>query len=104
MERHFQVHGNGQAADILSKEKDWNKIYTFHWMSYNDKQVAGEKTKSVTSRKRATKARTGRWDSAPFSSIFLASSFSCSQAESIPTQTSNIFLISPALDKNLIRV
>jgi len=61
MERHFQVHGNGQAADILSKEKDWNKIYTFHWMSYNDKQVAGEKTKSVTSRKRATKARTGRW-------------------------------------------
>jgi len=39
---------------------------------------------SCKSQKRLTKRAPDKWDSAAFSSIFLASSFSCSQAFSTP--------------------
>jgi len=42
-----------------------------------------------------TKRAPDVWESAAFSSIFLASSFSCSQAESTPTHTQVTQTVSP---------
>ncbi len=43
--------------------------------------------KSLQTKSGLTKRAPDVWDSAAFSSIFLASSFSCSQAESTPAHT-----------------
>jgi hypothetical protein len=45
------------------------------------------RSKSLAQQKRPTKRAPDVWDSAAFSSIFHASSFSCSQAESQPAHT-----------------
>ena len=49
---------------------------------------------------RLTKRAPDVWDSAAFSSIFLASSFSCSQAESTPAHTQVTQTVSPFLAKS----
>ena len=48
---------------------------------------------------RPTKRAPDVWDSAAFSSIFLASSFSCSQAESTPAHTQVTQTVSPPLSQ-----
>ena len=45
------------------------------------------KTLAPSHKRQPTKRAPDVWDSAAFSSIFLASSFSCSQTESTPTHT-----------------
>jgi hypothetical protein len=51
-----------------------------------------------------TKRAPDVWDSAAFSSIFLASSFSCSQALSTPAHTQVTQTVGQLRNKNIINV
>jgi hypothetical protein len=54
-------------------------------------------------KKRLTKRAPDVWDSAAFSSIFLASSFSCFQAESTPAHTQVTQTVSHLVENNIGR-
>jgi hypothetical protein len=56
-------------------------------MVYKNGQIAFEKLASLAFIQRPTKRAPDVWESARFMSTFLASSFSCSQAESTPAHT-----------------